>query len=138
MRIVLDTNVLVAGLLSAHGPCGAIVRMASSGELILYLDARVMGEYREVLGRPKFGFDKDRVSALLEQLEHNGEITAAGPLAARLPDSDDEMFLEIAVSARAACLVTGNIAHYPPDLRQEIDVLSPAEFVEFYRSSLVG
>jgi len=34
--------------------------------------------------------------------------------------------------------VTGNIAHYPPDLRQEIDVLSPAEFVEFYRSSLVG
>ena len=133
MRIVLDTNVLVAGLLSPHGPCATIVRMVSSGELTLCLDARIVSEYREVLRRPKFGFDEDRVAALLEQLEHQGEITAAGPLATRLPDSDDEMFLEIAVSARSQVLVTGNLVHFPPHLREGMEVLSPAEFVAFCR-----
>jgi predicted nucleic acid-binding protein len=35
MKIVLDTNVLVAGLLSPFGPCGDIIRMVSSGYLTL-------------------------------------------------------------------------------------------------------
>lgn len=54
MRIVLDTNVLVAGLLAPFGPCGPcdeIVRMVSSDELVLSLDARTLTEYEEVLGR---------------------------------------------------------------------------------------
>jgi uncharacterized protein len=136
MRIVLDTNVLVAGLLSTAGPCATIVRMASSGQFTLCLDARIVSEYREVLRRPKFGFDEDQVAALLEHLEHAGEITVPGPLAARLPDLDDEMFLETAVFAKAQCLVTGNLAHFPPDFRGSVEVLAPAEFVEFYRHGL--
>ena len=54
MKIVLDTNVLAAGLLSPFGPCGEIVRMVSSGELTLSFDARILMEYEEVLARPKF------------------------------------------------------------------------------------
>ena len=42
MNIVLDTNVLVAGLLSPFGPCGEIVRMVSSGALTLAFDARIL------------------------------------------------------------------------------------------------
>ncbi len=34
MRIVLDTNVLVSGLLSPFGTCGQIVRMLAAGELV--------------------------------------------------------------------------------------------------------
>lgn len=56
MNIVLDTNVLVAGLLSPFGTCGEIVRMVSSGELRLSFDARIFTEYEEVLNRPKFKF----------------------------------------------------------------------------------
>ncbi|MDP2755681.1 MAG: putative toxin-antitoxin system toxin component, PIN family, partial [Nitrospirota bacterium] len=65
MNIVLDTNVLVAGLLSPFGPCGEIVRMVSSGELILLFDARILSEYDEVLRRPKFKFEEEKVVALL-------------------------------------------------------------------------
>lgn len=53
MRIVLDTNVLVAGLLSPFGPCGEIVRMVSSGEPALCFDARILSEVNDVLKRPK-------------------------------------------------------------------------------------
>jgi putative PIN family toxin of toxin-antitoxin system len=63
MKIVLDTNVLVAGLLSPFGPCGEIVRMVSSSKVTLCIDALILSEYSEVLHRPKFGFDKEKVGA---------------------------------------------------------------------------
>jgi putative PIN family toxin of toxin-antitoxin system len=130
MKIVLDTNVLVAGLLSPFGPCGDIVRMASSGNLILCIDARVLSEYREVLWRPKFRFDRDKVAAVLDYIERNGWIVSSSPLSASLPDHDDEPFLEIAVSGGADCLITGNVAHFPSELRQGVKALTPADFLK--------
>ncbi|HXL73081.1 MAG TPA: putative toxin-antitoxin system toxin component, PIN family, partial [bacterium] len=64
MIVVLDTNVLVSGLLSPYGPPGEIVRMVSSRALSLCFDARIISEYAEVLTRPKFPFRRDAVEAL--------------------------------------------------------------------------
>jgi putative PIN family toxin of toxin-antitoxin system len=135
MNIVLDTNVLVAGLLTPFGPCGEIVRMVSSGELTLSLDARILTEYQEVLDRPKFKFDKDKVAALLDHIEHCGTTVASSPLPRPLPDSDDEPFLEVAIAAHAICIVTGNQVHFPAELCQGAMVLSPSDFLGFYKNS---
>lgn len=135
MRIVLDTNVLVSGLLSPFGPPGEIVRMVSSGAVTLCVDARVRSEYEEVLARPRFAFDPDAVGALLDYVDVYGEIVASGPLSARLPDPDDEPFLEIAVAGEADCLVTGNRVHFPQESLAGVRVLTPAEFMEWYRST---
>jgi putative PIN family toxin of toxin-antitoxin system len=133
VRIVLDTNVLVAGLLAPFGPCGEIVRMVSSGELVLSFDARILTEYEEVLGRQKFKFEKHKVDALLDYIEYRGTIAASSPLSQSLPDPDDEPFLEVALAVQAACLVTGNKVDFPADLCQGIAVFSPSEFLVFYR-----
>ena len=133
MRIVLDTKVLVAGLLSPFGPPGQIVRMVSSGDLTLCLDARVLAEYEEVLRRPKFAFVEADVAALLDYIGYRAHVVAALPLGARLPDPDDEPFLEIAVACEAEYLVTGNRAHFPADACGEIAVVSPAELVAAIR-----
>ncbi|MBI4229249.1 MAG: putative toxin-antitoxin system toxin component, PIN family [Planctomycetes bacterium] len=133
MRIVLDTNVLVSGLLSPYGPPGELVRMAAAGRLILCHDARILAEYREVLARPKFGFDREHVDAVLVQIHAAGEAVAAGPLPRRLPDPDDEPFLEVALAAGAACLVTGNLRHFPAAARSGMRVVSPAWCVERIR-----
>lgn len=61
MIIVLDTNVLVSGLLTPFGSSGEIVRMITSGKLILEYDSRILIEYEEVLNRPKFHFDKEPI-----------------------------------------------------------------------------
>lgn len=137
MNIVLDTNVLVAGLLSPFGPCGEIVRMVSSGELTLSFDARILNEYQEVLSRPKFKFDKDKTAALLDQIVHRGRTTAPSPLANSLPDVDDEPFLEVAIAARALCIVTGNRIHFPPDMCEGVMVLSPSEFLAYYKKQRI-
>jgi putative PIN family toxin of toxin-antitoxin system len=138
VRIVLDTNVLVSGLLSPFGPPGQIVRMVSAGVVTLCIDARVMAEYEEVLLRAKFGFDPDDGSALLDYLDFRGEVVAASPLFMRLPAPDDEPFLEVALSCAADCLVTGNIAHFPAEARLDALVVSPGEFMEIYRARHVG
>ena len=132
MKIVLDTNVLVAGLLSPFGPCGEIVRMVSSGELVLCFDARILTEYHDVLRRPKFRFEQDKVAALMDYIEYRGHIVASSPLSRSLPDPDDEPFLEIALSGDAEYLITGNHAHYPPNLCKGTRVLSPADFLKHY------
>ena len=133
MRIVLDTNVLVSGLLSPFGPQGEIVRMVSSGELTLCLDARVLSEYADVLHRPRFGFDQDAVAALLDFVEDRGQVVAPSPLPEALPEAGDEPFVEVALAGGAEYLVTGNRAHFPGSLCRGVVVVSPAEFVEAYR-----
>ena len=137
MNIVLDTNVLVAGLLSPFGPCGEIVRMVSSGELTLCLDARIISEYGEVLKRPKFRFAEDKVEASLDFVVLSGRTVASSPLRKPLPDPADEPFLEVAIAGRAECLVTGNRVHFPARLRQRVKVFSPREFPTHYRKQTV-
>lgn len=134
MRIVLDTNVLVSGLLSPFGPPAEIVRLASAGSVTLCLDARILTEYSDVLARPRFSFDPDAVSALLDYIDDRGHTVAAAPLDTRLPDPDDEPFLEVALACDADCLVTGNRVHFPKDSCAGMRVVSPAEFVELYRN----
>ncbi len=133
MKVVLDTNVLVSGLLSPFGPCGEIVSMVSSGELKLCFDARIVLEYTEVLARPKFQFNQDKVTTLLDQIEYCGQTIAPSPLRQPLPDRDDEPFLEIALASKAVCLITGNRIHFPEECCQGMMICSPSEFLSFYR-----
>ncbi|HXU34354.1 MAG TPA: putative toxin-antitoxin system toxin component, PIN family [Thermoanaerobaculia bacterium] len=132
MKIVLDTNVLVSGLLQPVGPSGRIVSRAVAGELSLCHDERILAEYREVLLRKKFRFDPERVEVLLEGIQADGIVVEGRSLAISLPDPDDEPFLEIALAGEAQCLVTGNAKHYPSEARSGMEVLSPRSFIELY------
>lgn len=133
MQIVLDTNVLVAGLLTPFGVCAEIVRMVSSGELVLSFDARILAEYDEVLRRPKFKLEEEKVAALLDYIVYHGQTTAPSPLSGSLPDPDDEAFLEVAIATQAACIVTGNNLHFPANQCGKVKILSPKDFLMFYK-----
>lgn len=138
MIVVVDTNVLVAGLLSPFGPPGEIVRMIASGSLTVAYDARILAEYVEVLRRPKFSFSKEHVEAFLDQMKATGTVAAGDPVPARLPDPTDEPFLEVALAGRARCLITGNVKDFPPGARQGLPIFTPGEFLDFYRKHLRG
>lgn len=132
MRIVADTNVLVAGILSPYGPPGAILRSVLAGRITVCFDQRILTEYRDVLTRGRLGLDGRRVDAVLENVEANGESVLAETLALELPHAADGMFIEVAVAAHADCIVTGNIRHFPEDRVRGLRVLSPRAFLEEY------
>jgi putative PIN family toxin of toxin-antitoxin system len=129
LRIVLDTNVIVSGLLNPEGNPGRIVDLLLAGEVTLLVDDRILAEYRAVLRRSKFGLGAADVSDFLDLLEAASERVAAAPLGVRLPDASDRPFLEVAVAAGADVLVTGNIRHFRVPHPSPIGVESPTEFV---------
>ena len=130
MRLVVDTNVLVSGLLSPHGGPGTIVGLIVAGRVRLCADGRILAEYTDVLRRPKFSFPEETISALLELVRSSAELISSAPLPIRLPDPDDEPFLEVALAAMADYLVTGNTNHFPSDLCLGVQVLTPRSFVD--------
>lgn len=130
MRVVLDTNVLVSGLLNPHGSPGRIVDALLASQVRPLFDDRILREYREVLSRPKFGFDIEDVEYFLDYLETEGEPVVAIPLDLSLPDPDDIPFLEVASAGRADALVTGNEAHFRPSRgSHKVKVITPPEFL---------
>lgn len=133
MNVVVNTNVLVAGLLSPFGPPCEILRMVASGTLRLCFDARILIEYERVLARPKLRFSAEHTQALMEHIQAERVSVASSPLPARLPDPSDEPFLESAVTGKADCLITGNTKHFPSARRQGVPRLSPREFLDYYR-----
>ena len=134
MKVVLDTNVLVSGLLSPYGPSADALRLVAAGQVRLCYDARILAEYEQVLRRPRFAFDLAHVRVLLREIAADGDLVQAVPLRRALPDPDDEPFLAVALAGPARCLVTGNGSHYPTAQRQGMQVLTPAQFVEWYRT----
>lgn len=157
MRIVLDTNVLVSGLISAKAAPGRILDLLRAGRITLVLDDRILAEYHEVLNRPYLApyFRKSEVSHILDYFSHCAYRVIATESIRDLPDPGDAPFLEVAWEANKGTdglaynldktlaessgelattvpLVTGNHRHFPKELCRGIQVLSPAVFMESY------
>ncbi len=66
----------------------------------------------------------------MAQVEQEGFLVLAKPLEFSLPDPGVEPFLEVALSARVAAVVTGNKRHFPKRNYEGIRILSPAEFLK--------
>lgn len=135
MRVVLDTNVLVSGLLSPYGPPATVVDLVGSGALRVCFDGRILEEYSDVLARPRLGLESADVETVLARLTSNGIRVAPRPVDTVLPDPDDQPFLEVALAAEADYLVTGNQRHFPADLCRGIVVVTPRDFVTATRTS---
>jgi uncharacterized protein len=134
MKVVLDTNVVVSGLLQSKGNPAQVLALALAGAIEICHDRRILDEYKEVLARPRFKFDPDRVRDVIAKIENDGlPVDAAEQSGFGLPDIDDEPFLAVALSASADFLVTGNMADYPEDKCRGCKVVTPAEFMEHWR-----
>jgi len=85
VRVAVDTNVLVSGLLW-HGPPHALIEAIREGKLRLVASAALLAELADVIGRPKFASILARAATTRERLlaeigEHAG-IGIVSPAAA--------------------------------------------------------
>jgi uncharacterized protein len=132
MKIVLDTNVLVSGLLTPHGYPAGIVDLIMFGEVTLIWDARILEECREVLRRPRFRFQKRDIDLILDMIMTAGEAVISKPLKIELPDRDDRMFVEVAIAAEAKYIVPGNLKDFPKRKYGGARVISSREMMEIF------
>jgi putative PIN family toxin of toxin-antitoxin system len=129
--VVLDTNVLVSSLLSQKSWPAKILDLIMSDHIQVAYDDRILAEYEEVLSRPELRIHPSRTLAVIDHIELAGTFVESAPLPTEgYTDPDDVMFAEVFITSNADALVTGNLRHYKPLLKQNALVLSPAQFME--------
>ena len=133
MKIVLDTNVLISGMLNPSGSPGQIVDFMRSDVLQLVVDDRILAEYIDVLRRDyflKYYTESDRED-IIEYLSKNTHYSSSSVVVHDMPDKGDTPFIEMAITEDVP-LITGNIKHFPKQLRKGCIVISPAQFLKKY------
>lgn len=130
MMLVLDTNVLVSGILSARSHPGRIIDLIRTAKLTPVVDDRILAEYTEVLHRSYFRryVSLHEAETMLDFLRHESEYVVCSENTPDLPDPDDAPFLETAV-ASSTPLITGNLRHFPEEKRRGCTVLTPRQFI---------
>lgn len=73
----------------------------------------IIAEYRDVLGRAKFGFPQDLINLIINRIVKIGQDSTRIHSDETFPDSKDIVFYEVALSKEDAYLVTGNMKHFP-------------------------
>lgn len=138
MRIVVDTNVLVSGVVSPRRAPGLVIEAAAQGDVTLVITAKLWSELELTLS---YG----RVRELIAR--HGGEVLVPvaiarlqtlvqlvpteSPAENWLPeDPDDNWVIQCAVTGAADFIVTGDRAILTLGRVGEIRMVTPREFVK--------
>lgn len=113
VKIVLDTNVLVSAVLNPEGSPAKVVDMLADGSLQLIVSPAIMAEYEDVLARKKFGLSASTALTIIKNLRRLAIEVVPSEQLRVCSDPTDDKFLECAVAAGAAYVVTGNLKHFP-------------------------
>lgn len=129
IKVVLDTNVLVAAIVFDGNP-RQIIKLAAQKKIVVFISPFIIEEIIRVLSK-KFHFEKERLGQVQERIEKS--TTLVVPLRKFniiKTDKTDNKILEAAVEAKVDYLVSGDKKHLLT-LRKfrNILILSPKEFL---------
>ncbi len=126
MRVLLDTNVLIAAFI-ARGLCHQLLEYCiSHHELVI--SEFILNEIREKLVA-KFKYRSEVAEQTLRLLRSEMEIVLPAPLdEAVCRDAEDDNILAAALSGNCDCIITGDKDLLVLKRFRDIDILSPGEF----------
>jgi putative PIN family toxin of toxin-antitoxin system len=131
-RVVLDTNVLISGLLlsTTSTPARAVENAITSGQLIASTDT--LRELMTKLLAPKFDryVPRERRDALLLRLAPLIEIVEVVQRVQASRDPDDDKFLDVAINGRADVIVSGDGDLLDLNPFRGIAILAPAAYLD--------
>ena len=133
IRVVIDTNVLHAGLYSSRGASYKVLRAIEHGRIRIALSTTLLFEYEDILKRHQSILDlSDReIEELLDDLcrcsDHQKIYFLWRP---QLPDPKDDHILELAVAAGTTLIVTHNIKDFEKTEAFGIRAVTPRQLLE--------
>jgi len=110
MRIVLDTNVLISGLISPAGAPAEIFNAWEDGRFDLLTCTEQMDELRSTLQKPRIAerIQPHKAGRLVNQIRKLAELVKTLPTVKRSPDPEDDFLLALCEAGEADYLVTGD------------------------------
>src|SRR5215212_5430234 len=126
MRIVLDTNVLIAALIS-QGVCSELLEHCALNHVLVTSDF-ILGELHEHLVK-KFKYDAKEANEAIVLLRSQMEQVTPTPLENHLcRDVDDDQILGTAIAGKATCVITGDNDLLVLQRFKDVEILNPASF----------
>jgi putative PIN family toxin of toxin-antitoxin system len=127
-RLFIDTDVLISAVVFGGVP-GRLIEAIRAGRAVGVVSLHVLGEFVEVLTRPKFGFDTEVAVQLAEEI--SAFITVVPIVSATghwVTDGGDDAVVEAAIVGRATHLVSGDSCVCAVQT-QAVQVVSAAEAI---------
>jgi len=134
LRAVMDTNVLVSGVLWRGVPF-ELLRWAEKDSLVIYISLEILAEVHRVVHYPKFQqyIDNQQVSPgeLFAKIVSLCTIIQADQVVKGVcSDADDEKFLSCALAANVEILVSGDKHLLDLKQYQSVRILTARKFYE--------
>lgn len=134
MRLVLDTNVIVAAFRSRNGASNLLLRFADQGRVTPLCSTALFLEYEAVLSRQEIravtGHTLKDVATVMSAIAAIAEgVDISFRKRPMLADAADEMVLEAALNGQSEAIVTHNARDFHPARELDIGIAIPAEIV---------
>ena len=131
--IILDTNVLHAGLYSSRGASYQILKLIEKGKIKISLSTALLFEYEDVLKRNKriLKLTDSDIEKILDNLcklsDHQKIYFLWRPY---LPDPKDDLILELAVASETKTIVSHNIKDFKGINKFGVRAIAPKILLE--------
>jgi len=129
MRVVFDSNVLLAALLFPGGRAEAAVTRILEGRDELVISASILQEVLSVLAT-KFSRDKEELSRVAVVLGEMGTLVEPSRRLSVFADDPDNRILECAVEGKAEAIVTGDKAILAAGEYEGIRLITLADYLD--------
>jgi len=131
LRVVLDTNVLIAAFISRGHSHELFEHLARHHDL--FTSEYILDEFKRTLS-VKFKMPQPAVVAAVELQLSRMEIVSPSPLEGVVEqDPDDDAIVATALAARADCLISGDRGLLKLGAYEGISIVAPSAFWEFER-----
>ncbi|MCJ7770901.1 putative toxin-antitoxin system toxin component, PIN family [Candidatus Bathyarchaeota archaeon] len=134
LRVVLDTNVLVSGLIMLGKP-RELLSIISRRETTLVLSKEILNEFSKVMRRNKFAeyAKEEQVERFIEDIESIAELTELKSNIKVVKDPKDNIVIGTAIDGEADIIVSGD--HHLLSLKEfrGIKILSVDEAVHILK-----
>jgi putative PIN family toxin of toxin-antitoxin system len=136
LRVVIDTNVIVSGILSSKGAPAELLNAWRERRFLLLTSSAIVAEVWAVMQYPrirlKYHISDEETEHVIALLEHDALLVAGETdVAGSVPeDPKDEMFLACALDGQADVIVSGD--HHLLDLGsyRDIPIMTARQFLE--------
>lgn len=132
-KIILDTNVLYAGLYSSKGASFKVLQAIEKGRLKMVMSTTLLFEYEDILKRNQavlclsYGEIEKLLDYFCLQSEHQKIYFLWRP---HLPDPNDDHLLELAVASGTSLIVTHNAKDFKGVAEFGVRTITPQKLME--------
>lgn len=141
IKIVLDTNIMVAALQNEGSVARAILRLCLNGQIQPLIGAALFAEYEDVLNR-KLLFQGSKLNKQERDMVLNGFLSVCKwsevfyAWRPNLPDEADNHLIELAIAGQADFIVTRNLKDLTRGelIFNQLQIVGPEYFLKMIRT----